>query len=170
MTRSAVAHRSTFSNRAPSCFISLRRRVSSCHWRRDQACRVYDVLEYRLREAPFLAGDDYSIADIMCWVWAAPLALDLIGLNTETRPATQKWFEAILARPAVQYATSREDPATPARHLQSKAVLTPAQCPSTASAPQKYSLLNTICQRRYSHGLPPGLGVNAGPRHPAVDQ
>lgn len=94
---------------------------------RDQANRVYDVLEYRLREAPFLAGDDYSIADIMCWVWAAPLALDLIGLNTDARPATQKWFEAILARPAVQYATSREETATPARYLQRKAVLTPAQ-------------------------------------------
>ncbi|MET0545034.1 MAG: glutathione S-transferase N-terminal domain-containing protein [Caulobacterales bacterium] len=94
---------------------------------RDQAVRIFEVLEYRLREAPYLAGDDYSVADIMCWVWAAPMVKELIGLDTGGYEHTTKWFQAIAARPAVQRATSKEETATPAHYVQRRAVLTPAQ-------------------------------------------
>lgn len=93
----------------------------------DQAVRVYDVLEYRLRESPYMAGDEFSIADIMSWVWAAPLAMDLIGVSMDGRDATKAWFEKILARPGVQRAAGNPETATPERYLQRKATLTPAQ-------------------------------------------
>ena len=34
-----------------------------------EAIRIYGVLDRRLSESPYLAGDEYSVADIATWPW-----------------------------------------------------------------------------------------------------
>lgn len=65
-----------------------------------EAARLYGVLEKRLVTVPYLAGNEYSIADIACWPWAA--RHEWQGVNLADYPAVQRWFNAIAARPAVQ--------------------------------------------------------------------
>jgi len=61
--------------------------------------RLYGVLDKRLGEAEFLAGE-YSIADIATYPWVARYEWH----RTELRdfPNVKRWFDAISARPAVQ--------------------------------------------------------------------
>jgi GST-like protein len=61
--------------------------------------RLYDVVESRLAQAPYLAGGDYSIADIAAWPWM---------FNTKRRfvdkadvPHVARWIKAVGDRPAV---------------------------------------------------------------------
>jgi GST-like protein len=69
--------------------------------------RQMDVLDRRLAEAPWLAGDAYSIADIAVWPWYGMLALgELYGaaefLQVQDYRHLRRWAETIAARPAVQ--------------------------------------------------------------------
>jgi GST-like protein len=69
--------------------------------------RQLDVLDRRLAESPYLAGDDYTIADIAVWPWYGGLAKGtLYGagefLSVQEYVNVQRWAEAIAARPAVQ--------------------------------------------------------------------
>jgi GSH-dependent disulfide-bond oxidoreductase len=64
--------------------------------------RIYDVVETRLQKSEYLAGRDYSIADIAAWPWLK--ACDMRGVDIATLPCVQRWIEAIAARPAVQQA------------------------------------------------------------------
>jgi GST-like protein len=68
----------------------------------DEATRLYRVLEKRLGEAPYLAGDDYSIADIATYVWLRSPKNQ--GQDINAYPNVKRWFDAIHARPAVQRA------------------------------------------------------------------
>ena len=54
----------------------------------------------RLGETRFLAGDRYTIADISTWPWAGNP--ERRGVDMALYPNVQRWFEDILARPAVQ--------------------------------------------------------------------
>src|SRR5258706_9131976 len=60
--------------------------------------RLYAVLEGRLAEASYLAGD-YSIADIATYPWVARHEWHKVDLNEF--PAVKRWCDAIGARPAV---------------------------------------------------------------------
>ena len=66
----------------------------------NETNRLYGVLEARLAESPFLAGADYSIADIANygWVWAS----DFSGIDLGPFPHVKTWKETIAARTAVQ--------------------------------------------------------------------
>ena len=69
--------------------------------------RQLDVLDRRLAESAFLAGDDYSIADIAVWPWYGALAQGLLYnagefLQVQDYTHLQRWTAAIAARPAVQ--------------------------------------------------------------------
>ena len=66
----------------------------------NEANRLYGVLDKRLGEARFLAGDDYSIADIAAWPWTR--FPERQGVERADYPNFQRWFEEIAARPAVQ--------------------------------------------------------------------
>jgi GST-like protein len=66
----------------------------------NEANRLYRVLDRRLSEAPYLAGADYSIADMAAWPWMR--FPDRQGVETDKLPHYRRWFEAIAARPAVQ--------------------------------------------------------------------
>lgn len=65
----------------------------------DEAKRLYGVIDKRLGEAEYLAGD-YSIADIATFPWAQSFAMQ--GIDFADYPNVKRWFDAILARPAVQ--------------------------------------------------------------------
>ena len=69
--------------------------------------RQLDVLERRLAQSPFLAGDDYTIADIAVFPWYGALVKGwLYGaaefLSVQEYPHVQRWADAIFARPAVK--------------------------------------------------------------------
>jgi GSH-dependent disulfide-bond oxidoreductase len=60
--------------------------------------RLYGVIERRLGDRPFLAGD-YSVADMAAFPWIVPYKLQ--GQKLENFPKLKAWFEAIHSRPAV---------------------------------------------------------------------
>ncbi|HEX5611510.1 MAG TPA: glutathione S-transferase N-terminal domain-containing protein [Burkholderiales bacterium] len=60
--------------------------------------RLYGVLDRRLGEAPFLAGE-YSIADMATYPWVARHEWHKVDLADF--PQVKRWFDAIGARPAV---------------------------------------------------------------------
>ncbi len=62
--------------------------------------RLYGVLDRRLGAARFLAGDEYTIADIATYPWVARYEWHKTDLATF--PNVKRWFDAIAARPAVQ--------------------------------------------------------------------
>ncbi|TXD37469.1 glutathione-dependent disulfide-bond oxidoreductase [Lujinxingia vulgaris] len=72
-----------------------------------EAKRQLDVLDRRLAESTFLAGDEYTIADIATWPWYGKLALGELYdagefLSVDTYKNVLRWANAIEARPAVQ--------------------------------------------------------------------
>lgn len=64
-----------------------------------EAIRLWSVLDRRLAEAEFVAGE-YSIADIAIFPWAARFEWQRIDLN-EFKNAN-RWYRQIASRPAVQ--------------------------------------------------------------------
>lgn len=69
--------------------------------------RQLDVLERRLAEAPYVAGKDYTIADIAIFPWYGGLVEGwLYGaaefLSVQDYPHLKAWADRVLARPAVQ--------------------------------------------------------------------
>ena len=62
--------------------------------------RLYGVLDRRLGVARFLAGDEYTIADIATFPWVARYEWHKTDLATF--PNVKRWFDTIAARPAVQ--------------------------------------------------------------------
>lgn len=67
---------------------------------RKEANRLYGVMNRRLAESSFLAGDDYTIADIATFPWlrSAPDQ----GVDMAEYPNVKRWFDRINERPAVQ--------------------------------------------------------------------
>ncbi|HET8789686.1 MAG TPA: glutathione-dependent disulfide-bond oxidoreductase [Modicisalibacter sp.] len=72
-----------------------------------EAKRQLDVLDRRLAEARYLAGDEYTIADIANWAWYGQVALGRAYdaaefLQVQTYEHVQRWASEIDARPAVK--------------------------------------------------------------------
>lgn len=64
----------------------------------DETHRLYGVMDRRLADRDYLAGD-YSIADMAAWPWILPA---LQGQSIEEFPHLKAWHERVGARPAVQ--------------------------------------------------------------------
>ena len=69
--------------------------------------RQLDVLDKQLEKNEFLAGDEFSIADIATWPWYGNLILGNLYdakefLQVENYAHIQRWAKTVLARPAVQ--------------------------------------------------------------------
>jgi GSH-dependent disulfide-bond oxidoreductase len=69
--------------------------------------RQLDVLDRRLAETPYLAGSDYTIADIAVWPWYGGLAKGLLYgggefLSVQDYKNVQRWADTIGQRPAVR--------------------------------------------------------------------
>jgi GSH-dependent disulfide-bond oxidoreductase len=60
--------------------------------------RLFEVLDRRLGEAEYLAGD-YSIADMATWPWVR--VYEWAGLSVDGLPHLQRWLAAVGERPAV---------------------------------------------------------------------
>jgi GST-like protein len=60
--------------------------------------RLYGVLDRRLADRSFVAGNEYSIADMACYPWIVPHERQ--GQNLDDFPDLKRWFEAVAARPA----------------------------------------------------------------------
>lgn len=64
----------------------------------EQARYIYRVLDTRLASTPFLAGENYSIADIATYPWG--IYVPKHGLSWDDYPALKHWCDRIGARPA----------------------------------------------------------------------
>ncbi len=62
--------------------------------------RLYGVLDKRLAEAEFLAGEEYSMADIATFPWAA--RHEWHGIELADFPQVKRWYDQLAARPAVE--------------------------------------------------------------------
>ena len=65
---------------------------------RNEVNRLYGVLNRRLADRPFIAGD-YSIADMASYPWIVPHERQ--GQKIDDFPHLKRWFESVRARPAV---------------------------------------------------------------------
>lgn len=70
-----------------------------------EAERILGLLDARLADQPFVAGQEFTIADIahFGWLWRRQFP----DLTLDDRPNLSRWYEAIAARPAVQRAIAR---------------------------------------------------------------
>ena len=69
--------------------------------------RHLDLLNNTLAERPYLAGDDYTVADIITWPWYGALAKGVIYeagefLDVASYHHVQRWTDTIAERPAVK--------------------------------------------------------------------
>lgn len=62
--------------------------------------RLFTVLDTQLGKTEYLAGDDYSIADMANWCWTRTASWS--GIDTEGLPNLSRWHAAIAARPGAQ--------------------------------------------------------------------
>jgi len=62
----------------------------------NETNRLYGVMDRRLADRHFLAGDAYTIADIACYPWVQP---ERQGQNIEEFPNLKRWKAEIAARP-----------------------------------------------------------------------
>ncbi|HLY79147.1 MAG TPA: glutathione S-transferase N-terminal domain-containing protein [Caulobacteraceae bacterium] len=86
----------------------------------QEALRLTRILERRLGEAEYLAGDSYSIADMAVW------PSQRFTADAERYPNTSRWAATIAERPAVAHGLAAER-AIPAKYMQRRAVLSPAE-------------------------------------------
>jgi len=66
----------------------------------NEAKRLYGVLDVQLGKTAYLAGDNYTIADIATFPWARSWKNQ--GIELADFPHVKRWFDAISARPAVE--------------------------------------------------------------------
>jgi GSH-dependent disulfide-bond oxidoreductase len=66
----------------------------------NEAKRLYGVLDVRLGQSRYLAGDDCTIADIANFPWL--VGHERLGVDIAQFPHVKRWMDELLARPAVQ--------------------------------------------------------------------
>jgi GSH-dependent disulfide-bond oxidoreductase len=81
----------------------------------DEVHRLYGVLNNRLYDRRYIAGDDYTIADIASYPWT--VSWQQQGIDLTEFPYFKRWFDEISERPAVRRglavtAGDAEDPAS----------------------------------------------------------
>ena len=62
--------------------------------------RCLGVLDRRLAGRPFILGDDYTIADMICWPWV--LIARPLGQSLDAFPDLARWRSVVKERPAVR--------------------------------------------------------------------
>ena len=66
----------------------------------NECRRLFEVLDQRLAQAEWLAGSEYSIADIANWCWVRTYKWS--GVSIDELPHLRRWLDAMRARPACQ--------------------------------------------------------------------
>ncbi|MFA5596112.1 MAG: glutathione binding-like protein [Pusillimonas sp.] len=82
-----------------------------------ETARLYGVLNKRLADREFVAGDFYSIADMASYPWIVSHPKQ--GQNLDDFPNLKRWFETIQARPATQRAYDKAAQINPQPTVQS---------------------------------------------------
>jgi GSH-dependent disulfide-bond oxidoreductase len=68
---------------------------------RDEAARLYRVLDTQLgKTGAYVAGDDYTIADIACFPWT--MTHKAQGFTLDDYPNIRRWYAEVRARPKLQ--------------------------------------------------------------------
>jgi GST-like protein len=66
----------------------------------DETHRLYGVMNNRLYDRRYLAGDSYTIADMACYPWATYWAAQ--GIDLDEFRYFKRWYEELGERPALQ--------------------------------------------------------------------
>jgi GST-like protein len=66
----------------------------------DEVNRLFGVMNNRLYDRRYLAGADYSIADMICYPWS--MSWQTLGQNLAEFKHVQRWLEDVGSRPAVK--------------------------------------------------------------------
>jgi GST-like protein len=66
----------------------------------NEARRLYGVIDKQLSDRPWLAGDEYTIADIATFPWLRSWQNQ--GVELDDYPNLKRWFNTIAERPAVK--------------------------------------------------------------------
>jgi len=82
-----------------------------------EARRLFEVMERQLKDTPYIAGSEYSIADIALWCWVA--GYEWSGVNVDGLPGLKRWLDLVGARPAVQKGRAVPPPPTPEERAKS---------------------------------------------------
>jgi GST-like protein len=102
---------------------------------RNEVNRLYGVLNRRLADRPYIAGD-YSIADMASYPWIVPHERQ--GQKIDDFPHLKRWFESVRGRPAVMraYVKAKEiNPNPPGiRTAEERAILFGQTAASVANA------------------------------------
>ncbi len=72
----------------------------------NETRRLYGVMDRRLARSAYLAGPDYSLADIATYPWCMPIIRELHEIDVAEFPYVAAWAERISQRPAVTRGTS----------------------------------------------------------------
>jgi glutathione S-transferase/GST-like protein len=88
-----------FRHYAPQMLLDQRHLAYSVARYTNETNRLYGVLNKRLADRPFVAGD-YSIADMAIWPWTVSWKNQ--GQDLDTFPHLKAWFERVGERPAVK--------------------------------------------------------------------
>lgn len=70
----------------------------------DEALHLLDVIDKRLGESEYIAGDTYSVADIALWPHLGTIGR--FGASLENYPDTSRWFDLVGERPATRRAAA----------------------------------------------------------------
>ena len=68
----------------------------------NEAARLYRIIDRRLAETSFIAGDEYTIADMAIFPWLR--SHENQGQSLDDYPSLKRWYEGVEARPAVRRA------------------------------------------------------------------
>ncbi|MFE1599098.1 glutathione binding-like protein [Methylobacterium sp. ID0610] len=71
----------------------------------NETNRLYGVLDRRLADRPFVAGEAYGIADMAIYPWIVPHERQ--RQNLDDHPNLKRWFQAVAERPATKAAYAR---------------------------------------------------------------
>jgi GST-like protein len=64
--------------------------------------QLYSVMDRRLAEVEYLAGPEYSIADVATFPWTMPRQREMHRIDITQYPNVARWGDTVAARPAVQ--------------------------------------------------------------------
>lgn len=74
----------------------------------NETNRLYGVLDRRLKGHSYIAGEDYSIADMASYPWIVPWQRQ--QQNLDDFPHLKRWFETVRARPGTVAAYAKGEP------------------------------------------------------------
>jgi len=74
----------------------------------DEVNRLFGVMNRRLERNAYLAGPNYTIADMACVGWTT--RWERFGQDIREFPHLSRWLDAVLARPAVKRGVALDDP------------------------------------------------------------